>query len=236
MSLFGRAIRFPLRLVPPDAILRVLSGSLRGSRWIAGAATNGCWLGTYERLAQRMFVRHVRRGDVVYDIGANAGFFTLLASKLAGPSGAVYAFEPMERNLRYIHEHLRLNRVENVHVLPMAVSDRNGVARFAAAANPAMGGLSIEGGIEVQSATLDHLVKTLPPPSFIKMDIEGAEHAALTGAAEVLRTARPVVLLSEHGYVQHERCGTLLQGLGYRVTSLVEDAREGNYVVLATPL
>ena len=215
--------------------MRVLSGPLRGWRWIAGAATHGCWLGTYERLAQRVFVEHVRPGSVVYDVGANAGFFSLLASRRAGPAGSVYAFEPIERNLRYIEEHLRLNRVANVHVLPLAISDQNGVVRFAVAANPAMCGLSGEGGIEVQSATLDQLVKTIPAPSFIKMDIEGGEHAALAGAVEVLRTARPVVLLSEHGYVQHERCGKLLESLGYRVTSLVEDAREGNYVVLATP-
>src|SRR5688500_4616739 len=138
MSLLGRAIRLPLRLIPRDAVLRVLSGPLRGRRWIAGAATHGCWLGTYERFVQRIFVEHVRPGGVVYDVGANAGFFTLLSSKLAGPSGAVYAFEPMERNLRYIREHLRLNRTENVHVVPMAVSDRIGSVRFAASHNPAM--------------------------------------------------------------------------------------------------
>ena len=235
MSLVGRAIRLPLRLVPGGAVLRVLSGPLRGRRWIAGAATHGCWLGTYERLTQRVFVEHVRPGAVVYDVGANAGFFTLLASKLAGPSGAVYAFEPMERNLGFIREHVRLNGVTNVHVLPVAVSDRDGVVRFAAAANPAMGGLSAGGGIEVQSTTLDAVARTIPPPSFVKMDIEGAEHAALSGAAEVLRAARPVILLSEHGWEQHERCGALLESLGYDLKLLVDGTRDGNYVVLATP-
>lgn len=234
MSLLGRAIRLPLRLVPRNAVLRVLSGPLRGRRWIAGAATHGCWLGTYEPLAQRVFVEHVRPGGVVYDVGANAGFFTLLASKLAGPSGAVYAFEPMERNLRYIREHVRMNGAENVHVMPMAVSDRIGPVRFAAAHNPAMGGLSAGGEIEVQSSTLDALASSIAPPTFIKMDIEGAEHAALTGAIEVLRRARPVILLSEHGWEQHERCGELLKSLGYDVKLLVDGANDGNYVVLAT--
>ncbi|HEY0371125.1 MAG TPA: FkbM family methyltransferase [Thermoanaerobaculia bacterium] len=235
MSFLGRAIRLPLRLVPRDAVLRVLSGPLLGRRWIAGAATNGCWLGTYERFAQRIFVEHVRPGSVVYDVGANAGFFTLLASKLAGPSGAVYAFEPMERNLRYIREHLRLNRTGNVHVVPMAVSDRTGPVRFAAAHNPAMGGLAASGEIEVQSTTLDEWASTMAPPSFIKMDIEGAEHAALSGAVELLRSARPVILLSEHGWEQHERCGLLLESLGYELKLLVDGAGDGNYVVLATP-
>jgi FkbM family methyltransferase len=235
MSLLGSLIRLPLRLVPRGAVLRVLSGPLRGRRWISGAATHGCWLGTYERLAQRVFVEHVRPGGVVYDVGANAGFFTLLASKLAGPAGAVVAFEPIERNLRYIREHLRLNGVENVQVLPIAVSDRNGIVQFAAAENPAMGGLSASGGIEVQSRTLDELAQTIPPPSFIKMDIEGAEHAALIGAIETLRRARPIILLSEHGWEQHERCGRLLDDLGYDARLLVDGTVDGNYVVLAIP-
>lgn len=234
MSLLGRAIRLPLRLVPRDAVLRVLSGPLRGRRWIAGAATNGCWLGTYERFAQRIFVEHIRPGSVVYDVGANAGFFTLLASKLAGAPGAVYAFEPLEHNLRYLREHLRLNCTDNVQVVPMAVSDQIGPVRFAAAHNPAMGGLAASGEIEVQSTTLDALASMLAPPSFIKMDIEGAEHAALSGAVELLRRAHPVILLSEHGWEQHERCGRLLERLGYEVKLLVDGTSDGNYVVLAT--
>jgi len=235
MSFLGRAIRLPLRLIPRGAVLRVFSGPLRGRRWIAGAATHGCWLGTYERFAQRTFVEHVRPGSVVYDIGANVGFFTLLASKLAGPAGAVYAFEPMERNLRYIRDHLRLNHAENVHVLPVAVSDRIGPVRFAAAHNPAMGGLAASGEVEVQSTTLDELAFTIAPPSFIKMDIEGGEHVALSGAVELLGSAQPVILLSEHGWEQHERCGRLLESLGYALKLLVDGTSDGNYVVLATP-
>lgn len=235
MSFLGELIRLPLRLVPRDAVFRVLSGPMRGRRWITGAATHGCWLGTYERFAQDVFVEHVRPGAVVYDVGANAGFFTLLASKLAGPEGAVYAFEPMERNLGFLREHVRLNGAGNVHVQPVAVSDRSGSIRFSAAANPAMGGISETGELEVPSQTLDELGGTLPPPAFIKMDIEGAEHAALRGGMELLRRARPTILLSEHGWEQHERCGELLRSLGYEVKLLVDGSEDGNYVVLAVP-
>jgi hypothetical protein len=98
-----------------------------------------------------------------------------------------------------------------------------------------MGGLAADGGIEVQSQTLDALARTIPAPSFIKMDIEGAEHAALSGAVELLRSAHPVILLSEHGWEQHERCGRLLESLGYGVKMLVDGTIDGNYVVLATP-
>jgi FkbM family methyltransferase len=235
MSLVGRLVRLPLRLIPGHAVLPVLSGPLRGRRWIAGAATHGCWLGTYEGLAQRVFVEHIRPGAVVYDVGANTGFFTLLASRLAGREGRVFAFEPVERNLGFLRDHLRLNHVDNVEVVPAAISDRDGVLRFRAALNPAMGGLSDEGEIEVQATTLDRLARSLPPPTFIKMDIEGAEHAALSGAVHALRSSRPTILLSEHGWEQHKRCNELLTGLDYRLQQLVDGARDGNYVVLATP-
>lgn len=233
--LLSRFVRLPLRLVPRGRVMRILTGALRGQWWIAGAATHGCWLGTYERETQRVFEEIVRPGAVVYDVGANVGFFTLLASKLAGASGRVYAFEPLPRNLAVLREHVRLNAAANVEVLPVAVSDRAGTARFAAADHPAMGGLSDSGGLEVATVTLDALQGTLRAPTFIKMDIEGAEHAALTGAMQVLREARPVLLLSAHGYEQHERCSELLRGLGYETALVVDGAEDGNYVVLARP-
>ena len=228
--MLSRLIRLPLRLIPKRAVLRVLSGPLRGRRWIAGAATHGCWLGTYERDAQRVFEKHVGPADVVYDVGANVGFFTLLAAKLAKE---VHAFEPLPRNLELLRRHVRMNDASNVHVLPLAVSDRIGTARFAAADNPAMGGLSDRGGVEVQTTTLDALRATLPAPSFIKMDIEGGEYAALSGAAAMLRQDRPRILLSAHGYEQHRLCSDLLRGYGYELEMLVDGAQDGNYVVLA---
>jgi len=229
----GRTIRLPLRLLKRGTVMRILTGPLRGRRWVSGTATHGCWAGTYERKTQRVFEEIVRPGDVVYDVGANAGFFTLLASKLAGPSGRVYAFEPLPRNIAVLREHVRLNGAANVEVLPLAVSDRAGTAYFAAADHPAMGGLSDRGALEVETTTLDALRGTIAPPSFIKMDIEGAEHAALTGAIEVLCAAKPVILLSAHGLVQHDRCTELLRGLGYALTMLVDGTADGNYVVLA---
>ena len=228
--MLARLIRLPLRLIPKRAVLRVLSGPLRGRRWIAGAATHGCWLGTYERDVQRIFARHIGPDDVVYDVGANAGFFTLLAATLAKE---VYAFEPLPRNLEFLREHVRMNATSNVHVLPLAVSDRAGTAHFAAAENPAMGGLSDRGGIEVQTTMLDAMRATLPAPSFIKMDIEGGEHAALTGAMALLRTDRPKILLSAHGYEQHRLCSELLRALGYALETLVDGTADGNYVLLA---
>jgi hypothetical protein len=88
---YGRAIRWPLRCVPRDVTVPILQGPLRGARWVVGSHTHGCWFGSYEADRQRAFVRLVRPGAVVYDLGANVGFYTLLAARLAGPAGRVLA-------------------------------------------------------------------------------------------------------------------------------------------------
>ncbi|HEV8435127.1 MAG TPA: FkbM family methyltransferase, partial [Thermoanaerobaculia bacterium] len=115
-TFIGRLLRLPLRLVPNGRVVRIKSGPLRGWRWITGSAPHGCWLGTYERDSQRAFMDNVHEGDVVYDIGANAGFFTLLASTLAGPRGLVFAFEPLPRNVALLERHVSLNGCENVRI------------------------------------------------------------------------------------------------------------------------
>jgi FkbM family methyltransferase len=187
MKLLSRLLRMPLRLMPPGRVVRIVSGELRGWKWISGSATHGCWLGHYESEAQAIFLANIRPGDVVFDIGANVGFYTLLASKLAA-HGSVVAFEPLPRNLALLERHLRLNEVCNVRVLPIAVSSQSGTARFAAAHNPAMGGLTDSGDLEVTTASLDALIANgaIPRPSFLKIDVEGAEHDVLTGAAKLL--------------------------------------------------
>src|SRR5689334_1113570 len=93
-GILGRAARLPLRLIPSGARMPVLQGPLKGMRWTAGAHTHGCWLGSYELSKQQLFARTLKPGGVLYDIGANAGFYTLLGSRLLGPEGRVYAFEP----------------------------------------------------------------------------------------------------------------------------------------------
>src|SRR5438128_664952 len=100
-GLLGKALRLPLRLIPSQARMRVLQGGLKGKTWIAGSCTHGCWLGTYEFEKQILFQQVVTEGSVLYDLGANVGFYTLLASSLVGSRGHVYAFEPVPNNLRY---------------------------------------------------------------------------------------------------------------------------------------
>jgi FkbM family methyltransferase len=217
----GRIVRLPLSLVPRDAVVRILRGPLRGKRWIVGSAIHRCWLGFYEYEKQKLISREVRPGSVFWDVGANVGFYSLLASKLVG-SGKVFAFEPVPRNLAYLREHLALNRVANVQVLSIAVSDKNGSSHFKTEETGFMGHLSGEGGITVPTATLDSLVDdgAVIPPDYVKMDIEGAELMALRGANRTFQRFRPVLFLATHGREVEAECRRLLESWGYQCRNI----------------
>jgi FkbM family methyltransferase len=234
--LLSNLIRLPLGLMSPQSVVRIRTGELHGWRWIAGSSTNGCWLGTYERHMQRLFREHIRPGATVFDVGANAGFFTLLASKLAGDSGRVYAFEPLPRNLDFLERHIALNELANVHVEALAIAATSGEAHFRIAHHASMGGLSEEGDLRVVTASLDDLIASgrAKHPDFIKMDIEGAESDALRGAKELL-AARPLTIaLSTHGWQQHETCWAILGDAGFNLDLLKDGAEDGDYLILAT--
>jgi FkbM family methyltransferase len=235
-TLLAKLARLPFRLMPAKSVVRIRSGELRGWRWIAGSSTNGCWLGTYERHMQRLFRERIRPGATVFDVGANVGFFTLLASKLVGDSGRVYAFEPLPRNLDFLERHVRLNELANVHVEALAVAATSGEAHFRIARHASMGGLAEGGDLRVVTASLDELIASgrVLRPDFIKMDIEGAESDALRGAARLLAGGPLTIALSTHGWQQHENCRAILTDAGFNVQLLKDGAADGDYLILAT--
>lgn len=235
-ELLGTIVRLPLQLVPRNAIVRIRSGALRGWHWIAGSAPHGSWLGTYEEHVQLLFCQRIRPGDVVLDIGANVGFFTLLSSKLVGPDGHVYAFEPFPRNVYYLERHVRLNDVTNVTVQSLAIAATTGNARFGDGENASQARLSVIGELTVRTASLDDLLADgrIPRPDFIKMDIEGAEGDALRGAAGLLSRGPLTIVLSTHGYAQHELCWSILKDAGFNLDLLRDGTADGDYLILGT--
>ena len=105
-SLIGRFLRSLLKLIPNNVILPIIQGPLRGKKWIKGSGDNGYWLGSYELEKQQLFTKFVKNNDVVYDIGAHVGFYTLLASMLVG-DGRVYAFEPDPENFKILEKNIK---------------------------------------------------------------------------------------------------------------------------------
>jgi FkbM family methyltransferase len=226
----GRILRRSLRAVPKNLTVSVLAGPARGIRWSTGAGVADFWLGDYESEKAELFARHVKRGGIVYDVGANVGFYTLIAARELGPTGRVMAFEPSPRNLGFLRQNLSLNCITNVKVLDFAVSDAEGETRFFEGSDPRVSKLTAIGDITVRTTTLDRLTGELPIPDLIEMDIEGAEYLALRGAEHMLRKWHPVIFLSTHGHGVHRGCCELLRSLGYTLRPIgpksIEDTDE----------
>jgi FkbM family methyltransferase len=219
-NLLGQLLRFPLKVIPPATIMPILQGKLRGKKWIVGSGQHGSWLGSYEYDKQILFQQIVTEGSVVYDVGAHSGFYTLLASVLVGTSGKVVAFEPHPRNLRYLKDHLQLNHIQNVTVIEAALSDSCGEMFFEGSAF--LGHLSSQGDIQVKTVAIDELInrEQIPIPDFIKIDVEGAELLALSGAKQTLSKVHPTIILATHGAEVHQQCCDFLTSLGYSLKAI----------------
>jgi FkbM family methyltransferase len=217
----GKLLRLPLQLIGPSTVVRVLQGPLCGKKWIAGSTVHGCWLGTYERTKVSRFAASLSPGDIVFDLGANVGLYSLLAAVRVGCAGQVIAFEPLARNLRYLRAHLQLNSAHNVRVVGKAVSDRTGSGFFRESRSASMGCLSEEGTLVVDTITLDDFLRSGgPAPQCIKIDVEGAEAKVLAGGQETLTRYRPVIFLALHSRSLHELCVEQLQSHGYECEQL----------------
>ena len=208
----------------------VVKGPLRGSRFILGSFDGaGGGASVYWDLSEpeqtRAFTRIVKPGYKVFDIGANVGYYTILASRLVGAEGLVASFEPVPRNLAFLERHIELNKCANVRVFPYACSDRNGTVDFGLGTGPATGGLHGRGHetLVVDSVSLDELSdREGLAPDVLKIDVEGAEELVLIGASGMIQKALPAIFLSTHSPELRGACLERLEALGYRVKSLLE--------------
>jgi FkbM family methyltransferase len=218
-SLAGKIVRFPLRLLPKDKHVPILQGRLKGKKWILGSSDHGCWLGIYEQKKRTLFEKTVTENNVVYDVGAHVGFYTLLASDLVGPVGKVFAFEPVPENLSCLREHIRINGVHNVSVFESAVAERSGWEYFERGTSSSTGRIYANGSLRVRAVSLDALraQSGISGPDVIKIDVEGAEYRVLCGARDLIGKFLPTIFLATHGPTVHERCCELLVSWGYQL-------------------
>lgn len=237
-----RNILRPLaRLIPDNLALPVVTGPLKGLRWISGAAPGRgkglsvCWNRT-EREQIAAAEALAPRGGLCFDVGANVGLYTLL---LARHAAQVVAFEPAPRNLRHLWAHVQRNGLDNVQVIPAAASDSQSMTGFETGRDPGRGHLSDSAGQIVTTVRLDDVAARLGRmPDLIKIDVEGAEAAVLRGAIDILRHRRPTLLLSTHGPKVRRQCMDLLTVLGYEpATPLNGDTPEeaSEFVMFSRP-
>ncbi len=201
--------------------VQMRSGLLQGMRIVAVAGPKFS-RDQYEPALTQAFVENLHEGMIVYDIGAHWGYFSLLASRHVGDAGKIIAFEPHPHNVRVMEKNLKLNGIHNVHLLKVAVADTSGVATFDLGEDTGLGRLSQKGSYQVRVVRLDDLFEQgeIPSPQLVKIDIEGAEGAALRGMRHILEEAKPIVLLETHGDEAYTESDTLLRQLGYQQIQL----------------
>lgn len=156
-------------------------------------------LGLWEIEAQRVYRTHVRSGHVVVDIGAGGGDSSLLLAQLSAP-GTVVAIEPEPSLFQLLQQNIALNpHLTNVHAIRVFMGSHDeGNSR------------------QALDALISHGV--VPPPDFVKVDVEGGELNVLAGMKEALRgTKAPVVLIEVHSAELEQRCRDFLIEHGYTV-------------------
>jgi FkbM family methyltransferase len=218
----GYCLRRFARLYQEGSVVIIKSGYLAGYKWKRSHRyPSSYWLGSYELPIQKCLVRELKPGEIFFDIGANAGFFSLLASKQVGEKGYVFAFEPLAENIEAIKAQLAMNHVLNCTVVEAAVSDSVGEVRLWEGPDTSTAHIVNQGYEQkvvksVKSITLDEFVRTTRPPNFIKMDIEGAEIRALRGTDALLSGPNPPRFLIElHGEMAWRQVREILEQAGY---------------------
>jgi FkbM family methyltransferase len=157
-----------------------------------------------------LFLNLIQRGDVVFDIGANTGYYTLLFSYIVGRQGQVHAFEPVPPTFEVLRDEiLKKNRFDNIHLNRVAIADSegslnlympnsdNGQASIAIHDFGSWKGLQKLDTFVCSAIKLDDYSKRaqINRLNFIKCDVEGAELLVLKGATEIIKKYKPLIFL-----------------------------------------
>ena len=197
------------RFVPRDSLVwvEVRSGPAQGLWLHLNPRTGRTYFeGGGEPEVQTALKKYLRPGMTFYDIGANIGFFSLLAARIVGKDGRVIAFEADPEIAARLRVHVTRNNFPAISVEEKAVWLEAGTVFFART-DPEMSpdrGLghvvasSTVDTIQVSAVSLDEYVRTAPAPDFLKCDVEGTEVEVFRGAQRVLREKRPTILCEMH--------------------------------------
>jgi FkbM family methyltransferase len=158
-------------------------------------------MGTSEPVEQQVLAASLQPGDVFYDIGANAGFYAVIAARLVGDHGQVYAFEPTPELAERLKHNANLNGLSNLSVVEAAVCERSGSVRFASSDFHVGNSIALNPDsewIDVKAIDLDSWAVGHPSPSVVMLDIEGSEIDALRGALGLISENLPILMVEVH--------------------------------------
>ena len=156
-----------------------------------------------EPVETKLFNDIIKKGEVLVDVGANIGYFTLLMAKLSGPSGMIFSFEPEDKNFEILEKNVKINNYQNVVLEKKGVSDHNGINKFfLSSKNTGMHSLQKirddAKEVKIDVIKLDDYFSTLDlvkKISLIKIDVEGAEFQVLNGMQTILKNENLKLLI-----------------------------------------
>jgi FkbM family methyltransferase len=176
----------------------------------------------------------IKPGNVLLDIGANGGLFTVIAAKIIGDKGHVYACEPGIRELRILRNNIAVNNLNNVTVIDSAIGDKETQTQFAIAYDGALNSLAqtshpsqeIESWETVNMTTVDALIAKhkIEKVDFLKIDVEGAENLVFKGAKKLLSSAHNLTILFEASELNSH-------SFGYSVKDLIAQVLAEGFTV-----
>lgn len=229
-----------------------LTGSVRrgpaaGLRLRLESASRVMLAGRYEEPVQAILAERLSPGDGFVDVGANIGYFSLLAGRIVGGDGWVLAVEPVPENAAMIRANAAVNRLPRVMVAEAAAGAFDGAGELVLARHNGGAALSTaplppdaRGRIAVPVVTLDTLLAghRLPPPTLVKIDVEGSEIEALNGMRGTIARHHPDILFEVDAATRDDAerrfadLSTGLEAQGYRVAALPPAYPAGGWVVL----
>lgn len=227
----ARLIRRGLNKAAPTGLteVKVAGGDLAGyTIRLDMQIDKDYWLGTYEPDLQAALHELIPAGAVVYDVGANIGYVSLLLAKAAGETGKVFAFEALPSNVDQVRRNVELNGMESrITVVAKAVTQASGPVKFLVHESGGMGKAAGSAGrdetyqaeVIVEGVSLDEFCygEGNLPPQVVKMDIEGGEVMALPGMKRMLAEARPLMLMELHGPESSRLAWETLTAAGYEI-------------------
>jgi FkbM family methyltransferase len=196
----------------------------------------------YEPHVTSFLKQNLKEGSTFVDVGANIGYFTLVAATQLGSSGRTIAIECSPKNCELIYLSLHRNGLDRVLVYPFAISDAEKLMSFSSGfSNGFVGELEVdEEAVIVPAVTLDFLLRNEARVDMIKMDVEGSEAKAWRGMRQVVEKHHPVILMEFFPALLERNSGTrgdeLLSeifSLGYTATIL--QSVDGEFAKASSP-
>jgi FkbM family methyltransferase len=190
--------------------------------------------GIYEEFETNLIKQEVKKGDVILDIGANIGYYTLIFAKLVGESGKVYAFEPDPTNFALLKKNIEANGYNNVVLIQKAVSNKSEkiklyISKENRGDHRIYPSYESRQTVEIECVRIDDY--NIPKVDFIKMDIQGSELGAIQGMENLLNLNQPLTLITELWPFAMKKFGTdareyinLLENHRFQYTEIDEKA------------